>query len=324
MKCEYCGVEFEPEDYRGGRKYCSDKCREDKHKEEMRIHYIGKRENVCRYCGIELPKFKTRFCCAEHGKMYNRLKKGSCQSYEMVKKTCIVCGKEFETYKQSRVTCSDECSKINKYHRQYRSTEDYKAKRAEYDRQKYLKKHPDARTRVEIQAESKIRKQKEKEESLKHRKERDEKRQKILAEKEAIKQANIKYWQQYEAEHECVVCGNKYIAHHPFAKYCSESCIRKAQRKRTGNRKHRYKEITVDKDINLYKLAQRDHNQCQICGLFVNWNDFEKTDTTIICGNMYPSIDHILPISLGGLHSWDNVQLAHRGCNTRKSNKYIG
>lgn len=305
MKCEYCGVEF----VGGGRKYCSRECCRAADRDNKRISYIGKRKEVCDFCGKPLPKFKTRFCSNECGRKYHRIEKGQCQSYENVKKICKICGKEFETYRQDKTTCSLECRKKCN---------------PERTRKKYLKKHPDARTRVEIQAESKIRKQKEKEESLKRRKERDEKRQKILAEKEAIKQANIKYWQQYEAEHECVVCGNKYIAHHPFAKYCSESCIRKAQRKRTGNRKHRYKEITVDKDINLYKLAQRDHNQCQICGLFVNWNDFEKTDTTIICGDMYPSIDHILPISLGGLHSWDNVQLAHRGCNTRKSNKYIG
>ena len=319
MKCEYCGVEFEPEDYKGGRKYCSDKCREDKHKEGMRIHYIGKREKVCRYCGIELPKFKTRFCCAEHGKKYNNLKDGSCQSYEMVKKTCIVCGKEFETYKQSRVTCSDECSKINKYHRQYRSTEDYKAKRAEYDRQKYLKKHPNARTREQIHAESVALKAKRKAESKARQAELEKQWAEARAEKEKKKQKNIDYWLNYEAEHICEECSEKFIAHYPTAKYCSNACQQKKFRKR-----RRYRGITIDSDISLFKLAERDHNQCQICGLFVNWDDFKETDTTIICGDMYPSIDHILPISKGGLHSWDNIQLAHRICNTRKGNRYIG
>ena len=136
------------------------------------------------------------------------------------------------------------------------------------------------------------------------------------------KQANIAYWQNYEAEHECDVCGNKFIAHYPLTKYCSKSCARKAYKVRDN--RHRYKNITVDKGITLPKLAKRDRNQCKICGLFVDWNDFVETDKTKICGDMYPSIDHITPISLRGLHSWDNVQLAHRGCNTKKNNRFIG
>ena len=140
--------------------------------------------------------------------------------------------------------------------------------------------------------------------------------------KEAEKKANKAKYLEYEAEHECVVCGSKYIAHHPFAKYCSKTCARKNTRSRDNQ--NRYKNITVDKGITLPKLAKRDQNQCQICGLFVNWEDFIETDKTKICGDMYPSIDHIMPISLGGMHSWNNVQLAHRGCNTKKKNKYIG
>ena len=42
-----------------------------------------------------------------------------------------------------------------------------------------------------------------------------------------------------------------------------------------------------------------------------------------IAGNSYPSIDHIIPVSRGGTHTWDNVQLAHRYCNSIKSNKLV-
>lgn len=35
-------------------------------------------------------------------------------------------------------------------------------------------------------------------------------------------------------------------------------------------------------------------------------------------GDNYPSVDHIVPLAKGGLHSWDNVQLAHFKCNTLK------
>ena len=34
----------------------------------------------------------------------------------------------------------------------------------------------------------------------------------------------------------------------------------------------------LDRDITLRKLAKRDHNQCQICGTAVDWDDFVKTE----------------------------------------------
>lgn len=33
------------------------------------------------------------------------------------------------------------------------------------------------------------------------------------------------------------------------------------------------------------------------------------------------SIDHIRPLSKGGTHTWDNVQLAHLKCNIKKGNR---
>lgn len=306
MKCEYCGIEFEGRK----RKYCSNECCENKHKEKMRIHYVGKREKVCRFCGVELPKYKTRFCSKECAVKYKRLQDGSCQSYEMVKKTCIVCGKEFEAYRKDRKTCSPECSKIRK---------DHKYPDPERNRRQYLRKHPGAKTRAQIIAESEIKKAKHQDEVQARKEAREAEWEAARAEKAKKKQENIDYWLHYEAEHTCEICGQKFIAHYPTTKICSNKC-----KKIKYKPKKRYKGITIDSDISLFKLAERDHNQCQICGLFVNWDDYIKTDKTIVCGNMYPSIDHIRPISLGGLHSWDNVQLAHRGCNTRKRNRYIG
>ena len=38
-------------------------------------------------------------------------------------------------------------------------------------------------------------------------------------------------------------------------------------------------------------------------------------------GRHYPTLDHIIPLSKGGSHTWDNVQLAHMGCNAGKCDK---
>lgn len=117
----------------------------------------------------------------------------------------------------------------------------------------------------------------------------------------------------------CPVCGIEFKTWRDYKETCSKRC---------SNKKHdaerQYKDITVDKDISLEKLAKRDNNICQICGEPVDWNDYLKTDKTFRGGNKYPSIDHIRPVSLGGLHAWDNVQLAHRVCNSIKRNRYTG
>jgi 5-methylcytosine-specific restriction endonuclease McrA len=33
------------------------------------------------------------------------------------------------------------------------------------------------------------------------------------------------------------------------------------------------------------------------------------------------TIDHIIPLSKGGLHVYENIQLAHSICNSRKGNR---
>jgi 5-methylcytosine-specific restriction endonuclease McrA len=39
------------------------------------------------------------------------------------------------------------------------------------------------------------------------------------------------------------------------------------------------------------------------------------------CGNPAENVDHVMPKSLGGLHSWENVVAACRRCNSRKENR---
>lgn len=68
--------------------------------------------------------------------------------------------------------------------------------------------------------------------------------------------------------------------------------------------------------ITLPKLFKRDNGVCQICGMICYFsNDY--------CADLYPTIDHIVPISKGGSHTWNNVQLAHRICNLNKRD-YVG
>ena len=76
-----------------------------------------------------------------------------------------------------------------------------------------------------------------------------------------------------------------------------------------------------DRRVWLMPLIKRDKNICALCGKPCDLYDYDITETGVmIAGENYPSIDHIIPISKGGSHQWDNVQLAHRSCNRIKGN----
>ena len=59
---------------------------------------------------------------------------------------------------------------------------------------------------------------------------------------------------------------------------------------------------------------------CQICGKPTDKDDI----TNGHIGRLYPTLDHIIPLSKGGTHTWDNVQLAHMSCNAGKCDKTSG
>lgn len=133
---------------------------------------------------------------------------------------------------------------------------------------------------------------------------------------------------------ECAVCGAVFKPIRSTAKYCCERCSRKAkearridkvrERRRTNKRLREARATNngkVDYSITLSKLIERDNHICKLCGREVNESDYVYDGDTFIAGNDYPSIDHIKPLSKGGLHQWNNVQLAHRLCNSIKHNK---
>jgi 5-methylcytosine-specific restriction endonuclease McrA len=64
------------------------------------------------------------------------------------------------------------------------------------------------------------------------------------------------------------------------------------------------------------KVFIRDNWTCALCNGSVD-SSFEGRHPKA------PSLDHIIPLSKGGPHSYENVQLAHYGCNSRKGNRNV-
>lgn len=115
-----------------------------------------------------------------------------------------------------------------------------------------------------------------------------------------------------EHDRKCVVCGEWFTAKNVKQVCCSPECSRKRDNAQHEHRNARNGK--PDTSITLSRLYRRDGGRCQICGKEMSFDiDPQSGD--------YPSIDHIIPLARGGLHQWDNVQLACRRCNWEKGDK---
>jgi 5-methylcytosine-specific restriction endonuclease McrA len=86
-------------------------------------------------------------------------------------------------------------------------------------------------------------------------------------------------------------------------------CARNSQHRRRVRLKFAGVEYFYVEDI-----FERDKWICALCG--------QPVDPSL--KNPHPqskSIDHIIPVSKGGAHTMENVQLAHLVCNIRKGNR---
>src|SRR5699024_4154233 len=61
-------------------------------------------------------------------------------------------------------------------------------------------------------------------------------------------------------------------------------------------------------------LRLRDGDECNICGEVMDFNSYTRTTRP----KTSASVDHILPLSRGGGHTWENVALCCLVCNMRK------
>ena len=152
------------------------------------------------------------------------------------------------------------------------------------------------------------------------RREQNKIKKQKLAEIKAIEEKEAERIREIRSRHICKRCGQRFSGR-PNRTYCSPLCARRAyDSKAEHTRRTRMK--TKSENVSLDLLLKRDKGICWICKLKVNQNDyFIRPDGTFIAGNNYPSIDHVVALKNGGTHTWNNVKLAHRICNTRKHAK---
>lgn len=200
-------------------------------------------------------------------------------------KTCVICGRPFKPKQSSiQITCSEECSRINRLNHQQ-----------ERDKRNHISTMADYKARLEKQKEeTRLRKEKEKQE----------------------RSNNRKYYKGI-----CKVCGKEFTTLNPKQVTCSTQCGKRWNYRR---KEKRLKGKIVDNNITLEALYNRDLGVCYLCGCKCDWQD--KTITPegyTITGSSYPTIEHIIPLSRGGLHEWKNIRLACFKCNLAKSDSML-
>lgn len=114
----------------------------------------------------------------------------------------------------------------------------------------------------------------------------------------------------------CPVCNSLFVG---GQKYCSTLCATRFNNTKNKDRRLRkMSAVKKDNGIRLEQLYRKSNGICAICGHICDMDDYTIKDGAFVAGNNYPSIDHIIPLSKGGEHSWSNIQLAHRACNIKK------
>ena len=108
-------------------------------------------------------------------------------------------------------------------------------------------------------------------------------------------------------------------------KLCSKACNNRRDNRLKELRKRKARiNGKVDYSITIEKVIQKEKNVCYLCGGQCDSTDFTIDDRgSFIVGRNYPSIEHVIAISKGGTHTWDNVKLAHHYCNSIKNDKKI-
>lgn len=130
-------------------------------------------------------------------------------------------------------------------------------------------------------------------------------------------------------EKSCEHCGGLFLVWPP-RRYCSEACQKRAANRRAAERGYK-RPVTESKRAHRRAAAlrrkkaysgvperildreifERDGWLCGLCG--------DAVDSAVKHPDpLSPSLDHVVPLSRGGLHVRGNVQLAHLGCNLVK------
>ena len=262
-----------------GSQYCSEECRNVGTGRKL---YKAGTECACGCCGnVFIKQYGNEQYCSEQCKSKAKTKAKQKSYYKTKKKTVKTCVYCGKTYtERGFLYCSAECTR-----------------KARWQREK-----------------AELRREKENifgsYENYKIMSERLEEMEKLARIGQNYAEKARRYYLK-----QCVVCGKEFKTLNKNQRACCQKCSKKLEYARMVRRIPR--DRVIDKDITLEAVYRKDSGVCYLCGKKCDWND--KTWGNGRYGALYPSIDHVIPLSKGGEHSWKNVRLAHFICNSNKS-----
>lgn len=119
----------------------------------------------------------------------------------------------------------------------------------------------------------------------------------------------------------CGSCGVEFIPTRINQEYCKKTCREKSFYQKNQdyflNRRYIRRANPVNRvgqEVSIDELYEKAKGLCGICGKVIDKSIKHPHPLSL-------SLDHILPISRGGLHTIDNVQVAHMSCNSKKGNR---
>lgn len=282
--CENCGEGFIR--LRPTGKYCSVQCRS------------GQKKKTCSNC---FETFYTKVDAKEHCKACSKQKQKNkvYRRYVPQTKKCLVCDKEFREKRQHapNKACSRKCGVIVRKWMHERQTAYVKAKKELFAWGKRARQSA-------VQEKS---------------------WQERYEEKMNARKAQM-------ANRNCKICGNfvGYAGNGKPRKYCSKKCVNKIKKlvgrtekdrlrsKIAKSRREAKKRGVKAESVNPIKVFDRDGWRCHIC----------KRKTPKELRGTYkpnaPELDHIVPLSLGGDHTYLNTACCCRSCNGKKGATLFG
>lgn len=288
--CISCGKEFIPAHQ--NTKTCSDECKQEHNKNRTsRIAAKKLYEPIsCAYCGIEfVPKNnRQKCCCEEHGNALYR------QTYKPPTRYtyfCKYCGHKYQTHrKELDQYCSREHADLHRKH----LSEQKKQQRLEKRKsdcpnchQVFIRKRDGQKLcSVECSREHQL-----------------------------VKLYEVRVSNHVDETYACKECGLEFTPAfgNKHRSYCSDECRkRRSSRVNKARRRARIKGADQRDAIDPIEVCKRDGWRCQRCGAKTP----KKLRGTI--DDRAPEMDHVIPLALGGNHTWDNVQCLCRKCNREK------
>lgn len=250
----------------------------------------------CAYCGLELTgKYQNKFCSVKCQK-----DERSMLAKEKRKRTCVMCKKEFvmpfmsakarRGEIKSGVYCSRKCrwDAVRQQSKKLREPRPLKPC-------KICGK--ETHGRHEVYCSDECRKENARRQSFK-----------LDSNKKELK-CRV-----------CKECGGTFTPEYGNKRryFCSDICLHKTnKRQRRQKERARIRNVRIE-NVNAVRVFERDGWRCQSCSARLRRKDRGTFKETA------PELDHIIPLSKGGEHSYRNTQCLCRKCNSEKGNNEIG